>query len=86
MTFYAPMYAQTPEPEPEPQNVCGDCIHYIGHYTRHEYNGRSLFHKLESGHCTTPRLKNKKSSDKACAHYEWDKDKITGQIKRGHTP
>ena len=56
----------------EEKKVCCDCKHFIQHYIFRE-NGRlhgySNFITCEYGHCIYPRIKSKKSNQKACEHF-----------------
>ena len=49
-----------------PEKCCKTCQHYIAHYIR---TGRGTYSRLHCGHCTEPRLKDRKESTPACRHY-----------------
>ena len=61
------------------EKTCEDCAHYRPHYapccgTVPEFRGsrtyRGAFTKLYDGHCTVPRIKNRKAKTPACPYFE----------------
>lgn len=51
--------------------TCEDCKHFIQHYIKQDFAyGGSGFSEAYAGHCTTPRIKDKKPDDKACKYFE----------------
>ena len=44
---------------------CQDCIHFMQHYIRDGY----IYVKINNGHCTAGKLKNRKSEDKTCQFF-----------------
>ena len=54
--------------------TCSDCKHFIQHYGRRndiEAAASGLrFYKLNCGHCTYPRIKNRSPETIACNYFE----------------
>jgi len=46
---------------------CGNCENFHRHYTRWSHNG--TYNPLDDGHCDTPRIKPRKTSNLACEHW-----------------
>lgn len=53
---------------------CANCVHYHPHYVRRSFGD---FYKISWGHCSYPRLKNRKVLD-VCEHFE--------NLKRSENP
>ena len=51
---------------PEQKPTCKTCQHYVPHYTR---SARGVYHRLYCGHCTEPRIKDRREDTPACPHY-----------------
>lgn len=52
----------------EGETVCANCAHYIQHYTLSRYTPGGLL-AVNAGHCTYPRIKDRKPGACACEHF-----------------
>lgn len=50
----------------ETEMVCANCRHFYQHYVKGE---RLNFHPCNSGHCSYPRIKDRKPAD-TCKHFD----------------
>lgn len=46
------------------EHFCANCKYYIEHYIKTTYPSNSMFNPIDEGHCTYPRLKNRKAWNK----------------------
>jgi len=51
------------------ERLCVNCQHFIQHYTNSPYTKQG-WTAINAGHCTTPRLKDRKPLCAACIHWE----------------
>ena len=52
--------------------VCFNCKYFVQHYIYTKfYDSYMDYSPCGIGHCTTPRLKNRKPNHKVCEHFEW---------------
>lgn len=54
----------------EREEVCANCKYFWQHYV---YESRCGFSPCNAGHCTYPRLKNRKTND-TCRHFCFAKE------------
>ena len=55
----------------ESEECCVNCTHFIQHYTFTPH-GKQPFIPVHCGHCTHPRIKDRKPND-TCNHFEHKK-------------
>lgn len=56
---------------PDTEEVCANCEHYIQHYRRiRDYRGVSTFSAVNAGHCTYPKVKERKPCDSCKDHFK----------------
>ncbi len=59
-------------------NTCASCRYFEQHYVR---IGKNRYMTVEAGHCTSPRLKDRKAATPACPHYSHRRVKQDGTGK-----
>lgn len=45
--------------------ICKNCVHFLQHYVIDDQS----YTAIHCGHCTRPRLKNRRPLDNACEHF-----------------
>ena len=68
---------------------CENCKYFVQHYVSHEYRGSTRMSKCGSGHCTYPRLKDRRLND-SCNNFKLNvdtqirviKDELIKQVKK----
>jgi len=64
--------------ENKEERVCGNCKNFRLHYIKRPWGDYSA---LTQGHCVKPRVKDRRTGDKACSYWQ-EKDGETGMWGR----
>lgn len=58
----------------ENESICANCKYYIEHYVKTPYSPNTMFTSIDEGHCTYPRLKNRKAWN-SCGYWQGKEEK-----------